>query len=250
MRIHFSARDAAPRWAVTEGLQALGQQEIRVPLFWSRGDLRDRQVADLLNVIERYIAAQSKRIVANQTLQYGWTTLRFVAANAVEGADELQAEELRQPFEHGDPHYVPGVTLAIYLLALQDEAEQRNRLLGESVVTKRAQTAITCNRITPYALQSGHQILAERGSAGNHQYSGWFIGCVEKDHNHNDTDQLLQVHLSHLITSCPALFPYLNAPVKTALVIEPAQVIVFAPDQKEGFPDTVLPLKALPTLEM
>ena len=77
MQIHFSEHQAGQRYAQTEGLQALGQQELAVPLFWQQGDQRDQQIIRLLKVIGQYISDQPKRITAGQTMQYGWSMLRF-----------------------------------------------------------------------------------------------------------------------------------------------------------------------------
>jgi hypothetical protein len=52
MQIRMSAGDALPRRAWTEGLEALGQQELAVMLPWPEGDARDAQIIRLLRFIK------------------------------------------------------------------------------------------------------------------------------------------------------------------------------------------------------
>lgn len=91
MQIRMSTGDALPRRAWTEGLEALGQQELGVTLPWPQGDARDTQITRLLRFIEGYISSQPRRILAGQTMKYGWSRLRFVAD---EQENRLLIEEL------------------------------------------------------------------------------------------------------------------------------------------------------------
>ena len=50
MQIHFSPKGISPRWAWTQGLSTLGQQEVTVPLPWPSDDPRDQQIIRLLTV--------------------------------------------------------------------------------------------------------------------------------------------------------------------------------------------------------
>jgi hypothetical protein len=152
MQIRMSAGAGLPRLAWTEGLEALGQQELVVTLPWPEGDVRDEQIKRLLQFIEVYISGQPKLILAGQTMEYGWTLLHFVTDEQRVG--RLIIEELRDPYTFGEPEYVPGVTRAIALKAVQDEALRRNRITGDAQFPHRARTAIVCNRVTPETIGS------------------------------------------------------------------------------------------------
>ena len=78
MHIHFRSTRHHKRWAWTEGLCTLGQQEIAVLVSWPEHDPRDRLLIDLLSFLESYLLSQPKRILTEQTLRYGWTMLCFV----------------------------------------------------------------------------------------------------------------------------------------------------------------------------
>jgi hypothetical protein len=183
-------------------------------------------------------------------MHYGWTTLRFVPASRDESGAMLQIEEIQHPFSHDNPQYIPGAVQAIHLQALQEAALQRNRVTGVSTTPHNSHTAIVCRRITPETIQTLRPLHIERNNAPEKRYSGWFIGCMGQEHNHDNPDELGLIHLLHLVANCPALFPYLSSPVGTALMLEETQVIFFGPDQQEGHVDPVPPIAVLPTLDL
>lgn len=247
MQVYFSEDQTGQRYAQTEGLQTRGQQELAVPLFWQQGDQRDQQIIRLLKVIGQYIYDQPKRITAGQTMQYGWSMLRFVPDQQHGLRQEtLLIEELQRPFGHGDSRYVPGAAQAIHLLWLQEEAIRRNRITGESEPSHRSHLAIVCSRVTPETTWTLRPLCAERLWQPDNRYSGWFIGCSDKRHDHNNPDELAPIHLLHLLEGLPAIFPYLLMPVGTALFFEAQQVIIFGPGEQEGHVDTEPPATTLP----
>src|SRR5215469_5483459 len=79
IQIHIHHMENGERWAWTEGLQTLGQQEISVPVSWPEGDSFDSLLIHFLRFIEQYIKEQPRRILPGQTFQYGWMQLRFVS---------------------------------------------------------------------------------------------------------------------------------------------------------------------------
>jgi hypothetical protein len=162
----------------------------------------------------------------------------------------LQIEEIQQPFSHDNPQYIPGAVQAIHLQALQEAALQRNRVTGISIAPHSSHLAIVCRRVTPETIQTLRPLHIERNNILEKRYSGWFIGCMGQEHNHDNPDEVLLIHLHHLVAKCPALFPYLSSPVGTALMLEDVQVIFFGPGQRQGHPDPALPLAALPTLDL
>src|SRR5260370_1654932 len=83
MQIHFRGAENQLRWAWTDGLRTLGQREIAVMVPWPEHDSRDRLITHLLRFLENYLISQPKRILPEQTLRYGWTTLRFVVMSTI-----------------------------------------------------------------------------------------------------------------------------------------------------------------------
>jgi hypothetical protein len=241
MQVRIS-RGKPPRWIWTEGLNALGQQEFAVPVPWPEDNARDKEVVWLLRFIEQYVERQQQRVIAGQTMEYGWSRLRFVAA---EQGQRLLIEELRDDAA-GEPVYVPGVARSVALRRVQDEVMRRNGVTGETEYPQRSKTAIVCNRVTPETIGWLRPLEAHRLRAPEGHFSGWFVGCAQHGHDHNDPEHLEQVHLLHLVESFPGLFPYLALPVQTALLFEATQVVVFRPGEQEGFVDPAPLLAALP----
>jgi hypothetical protein len=237
MQIYFSSAENQVRWAWTEGLRTLGQREIAVMVPWPESDPRDRLISDLLRFLENYLTDQPKRILPGQTLRYGWTMLRFVEDErnlSGAGIDALLIEEMQHPFSLNEPSYVPGVAHTISLLQLQHEAMRRNRVTGDSMYPSPSQIAIICTRVTPETVQRLRPLMAHRAWQPDARESGWFIGCCDRKHNHDDPDELATVHLLHLVKQFPGLFPYVAMPVGYQLLFEKSQAVIFHPGEEHG----------------
>ncbi len=249
MQIHFQKVKDQSRWAWTEGLRALGQREIAVMLPWLEHDPRDRLIPDLLRFLESYLRSQSKRILPGQTLRYGWTLLRFMSDDhhlSGVGPDALVIFEMKDPFAQEEPFYVPGVAHTLALFQLQQEAIRRNRITGDAIHPSRLERALVCRHVTPEALGHLRPLMAHRAWPPTPGESGWFVGCCDQEHDHNDPAELATVHLLHLVERFPGLFPYVAMPVGTALLFEVNQVIIFRPDEPEGQVDPGKLLSSLP----
>lgn len=237
MQIHSRHGENQERWVWTEGLQTIGQQEVAVNVSWSEDDPRDILVTYFLQFLERYLNGQAKRILSEQTLRYGWSLLRFVRDEQNKcgiGSDTLLVEEMQSPLTQENPSYVPGIAHTLALLQLQNEALRRNGITGTAVHPSYSQLAIICSRITPETLPVLRPLKAERAWEPNTRESGWFIGCCDQKHEHDNSDELTVVHLLHLVERFPGLFPYLAMPVGTLVVFEESQAIIFRPGEQEG----------------
>lgn len=249
IEIKFSSAEKQPRRAWTDGLHASGQQEISVAVPWSEQDPRDKFIIRLFRFLEDYLASQPKRILPDQTLRYGWTTLRFVNDEHNQsgaGVDTLLIEELLYPFAPGTQSYIPGISRTMALLQLQEEAILRNRIIGDAIYPHHSQYALTCTRIASATIHRFRPLMFQRTRQPDTQYSGWSIGCCEQDHDHDNPDELAVVHLHHLVKLFPGLFPYLAMPVDTAVLFEETQTIVFRPGEENGYPDSAELLASLP----
>jgi hypothetical protein len=249
MQIHFRGTENQLRWAWTDGLRTLGQREIAVMVPWPEHDSRDMLITHLLRFLENYLISQPKRILPEQTLRYGWTTLRFVGDEhplSGAGTDVLMIEEMQPPFSQDDPSYVPGVAHTIALLQLQHEAMRRNGITGDAMYPHHTQYALVCTRVTPETVHLLRPLMVHRLWQPNVQESGWFIGCCSQDHDHDNPDELAMIHLHHLMGQFPGLFPYLAMPVGTALLFEQSQVIIFRPSEENGQVDPGGLLSSLP----
>ena len=249
MQIHFCHAENQLRWAWTDGLQTLGQQEIAVLVPWPEHDLRDGLVTHLLRFLENYLVSQPGRILPEQTLRYGWSMLRFVSDehdHSGTGPGALLIEEKQHPFSQNDPSYAPGVARTMALLQFQHEAMRRNRVTGDATYPSPQQLALVCTRVTPETVQHLRPLMAHRAWQPTPRESGWFIGCCDHDHDHDHPDALATIHLHHLVERFPGLFPYIAMPVGIQLLFEEKRAIIFHPGEEDGQVDPESLLSSLP----
>lgn len=193
MLIHFRDAENQSCWVWTDGLQRLGQREIAVKVPWPEQDSRNRLIRNLLRFIETYLRDQSKQILPEQTIRYGWTTLQFRLDEqnmSGAGTEVLLIEELEHPFAIHDASYVLGVAHIVALMQGQEEAMQRSRITGDVIYSHRSQFALVCRHITPETIQLVRPFMAHRAWQSETQDSGWFIGCCSSDHDHNNSKEL------------------------------------------------------------
>jgi len=244
MQVCFTSNGDGVRWAWTEGMRASEskQAELGAPLSWMAEERRDAQVERLLAFLHRYVARHGKPILASQTLRYGWTLLRAELGQPdLDRADErLKLQELADPFAEHDTSFVDGVACAIGLLAIQEEAIARNRLTGAAEHPHRGDTILICSRVDP---SGGTPLTLTRQALTDRQfhYCGWFAGCQDHAHHHDDPDQLHGVHLLHLVARYTWIFPYLGMPTGTTITLDGASVVVFRPDERRGHVDEATP---------
>lgn len=219
---------------VTIGLAALGgQQECAVALT---EDLSQAEAEHVLNFIADYITRLHQTIHAGDTMRYGWSTLRFVAEP---GSGVLVLEELEMPLDDRNDCYIPGAARAVSLVRYQDETTQR---LGSPVVAHhphRSERVVICCRLAP-ASTWPVLVMDRLDRDPGADYSGWFAGCGDPSHSHDDLAELSAAHLVHLVQHEPRLLPYLALPEGTRLVFEASRVIIFPPNQDEGIEDMPL----------
>lgn len=249
MQLHFCQDENQVRWAYSDGLRTLGQRELAVQISWPEHDPRENLLIDLLKFLENYVRSQPKRLLPGQTLRYGWTMLHFVSDEhqwSGAGPDALFIEEQQRPFAPNDPSYVAGVARTLSLLQLQNEAIRRNRVTGNSAPPSPSQIAITCTRVTPRTITYLRPLMAYRSGEPTPRSSGWFIGCCDHEHDHNNPAELATIHLHHLVGSFPGFFPYIAMPVGFQILFEDHQAVIFHPDEQYGQPDPEGLLDTLP----
>jgi hypothetical protein len=240
MSVRFETTNGASRWALTEGVAALGQAEIAVPINWTEDEGRDQQVVRLLMFIEAYINQQSRRILAGEVLTYGWTTLQFRHEGEIPDSAEnerLIVHELHDSLGSDDSGYVAGVDEAIALVEAQERALRRNRITGVAEHPHRMHSAIVCSEVTRRSGELVEPLMLERTERVGPRDSGWVLRCVSQTHNHDDPAELHSVHLLHVVNLWPVTFAYLAMPMGTAVMLSEREVVVFPPGQNDGVPD-------------
>lgn len=247
MQIHFSAGEQ-PRWAWTDGLFDAGQQDIALPLPWPLDDWRDRQAANLLGFIGTYVNGQSRRILAGQTLRYGWTLLRFRESAPEDReaiAGRLVIQELRDPLHDTEPAFEDGARRAVELVAAQGNVFAHYHITADAEYPFRSQFVLLCDRVPPLASTFPQPLYAERLWEPDAEDSGWFVACTDPDHNHDSANTLGRVHLLHLVERFPHIFPYLALPTASTLVFDGDTSAVYLPGADEGYEDDTDPFTGI-----
>jgi hypothetical protein len=235
MQIRFETREDGLRGAVTEGLLAMGQAEIVLPLV---GGVSDEAATRVLRYIGDYVAASGQHILPDETMRYGWSTLRFTAVNT-EGT-LLAIEELAFPYSATDEEYTLGSAQAIAILQEQDNAVARNGMASVAHHPHRSELAVICRYLSPN--QPRRVMVFDRLRSRAPNDSGWFVGCGRPDHDHNDLKELARMHLVYLAELDPKIVYYLAMPEDTRIVFDRGKVIVFAPGEQDGRLDDAIAL--------
>ncbi|MBF6592762.1 MAG: hypothetical protein IVW57_19800, partial [Ktedonobacterales bacterium] len=175
MQFRFEQGPQGQRRAITQGMAEMGQPEFALDITER---VPDDAATQVLRYITDYIATSGQRIMPDETMRYGWSTLRFVA-----DGDRLAIEELANPFATGADLYIRGAARAIAILTQQDSAVQRNGVPLAGHHPHRSELAVICRRLapgTPRRIMVFDRLKTQRADD-----SGWFIGCGNQAHDHN-----------------------------------------------------------------
>jgi hypothetical protein len=247
-----SARYDGTLWMWTSGLADLGQNEIATPLR-EEGGWRAEYCEQLLAYIERYIASQPKRVSARQTMTYGWNILRYresQPSDAPSVAGKLIIQEVDDAWETDQPSYQDGCDESLRLKRIQDRVIMRHHISGDAYYPNRRHFAVTCSNVSsqlPASFFMERLPLGENEDSG--EYTKWFIGCVDRSHDHNRPENLHRLHLSHIVEQRHEVFPYLALPHGSAVMYEPDKVIVFAPGAQHGHAEYADPFTDLDDMQ-
>ena len=226
MQIRIETSASGKRRGVTSGLAAMGQAELALEMTASAPDAAAERV---LHYVADYIAASGQHILAGETMRYGWSTIRFAPTASPE---LLNVEELASPFAPGAESYITGAAQAIGILGAQDDTVRRNGVAVPSHHPHRSELAVICRRLRPNTPPK--VMVFDRLKATRQDDSGWFVGCGNPSHDHNDFSELSRLHLVYIATLDPKIVYYLAMPEETRVVFDHGQVIVFAPGEQDG----------------
>jgi hypothetical protein len=228
MQIRYERSAAGENRAVTSGLHEFGQKEFAL---LQTANLTEDGASRILKYIGDYVTASQKTIKTGETMRYGWSTIRFTPSS---DGMYLSIEELANPFSPTSERYVLGAATALTILQEQDNTVRRNS--GKSIGhhPHRSELAVICRHVTP----KSQLLVFDRLKSTRQDDSGWFVGCGNPNHDHNNVDELGRMHLVHLADVNPKIVAYLAMPEDSRVVFDDGRIIVFAPGQDEGRDDT------------
>jgi hypothetical protein len=166
----------------------------------------------LIRYLEESVA-QGTRYVPGQTVQLGWTILEVRDLGDL-GGNRLALFE--PDMEHMPIHFVNSVTRCLVHLRVQKDVVE-SVLPAESLAfPSQLHAGLRCSR-----LRSGAGMIMSRSQPDTDEksVSGWFAGCDDDGHDHNDPKSLQYVSLYEMAKDCPGVIPYLALPPGSGLVI-------------------------------
>jgi hypothetical protein len=162
----------------------------------------------LVNWLEQSVA-EGERYAPEQTCQIGWMVTKV-------GLGEDGLLTLWEPDLRAMPVvWVESVSSTLAHLRLQKDVVES--VLAASALTfpSMRQSAIICTR-----LGNRDHLVLER-TQPKAADSGWFFGCRDKDHDHNDATELRCVSLYEAAVSyAPQIIPYLALPPGVLIALE------------------------------
>jgi hypothetical protein len=227
MDIRFEVTPGGDRRALTVGLRDMGQSEFALVLT---NRVSEEAARRILTYIGTYVKTSHQRINVGETMRYGWSTLRFSLSS---DGECLIIEELEMPYAARCSTYVIGASRALNILIEQDRTVHRNKIKEIGHHPHRSEMAIICRKVNPYS----KVMVFDRLVTNRQDDSGWFIGCGDSSHNHDDVNELGRINLVHIVEANNRIVRYLAMPVDTRVVFDDDQAIVFPPAQEEGHPD-------------
>jgi hypothetical protein len=148
-----------------------------------------------------------------QTIQLGWMILQVVSQ--ADGSLELhEPDGLVIPIR-----FKPNITLAVSHMMWQlwhadSYAIPRDTLDIPSILT----SAIVCS-----AYSGSDGLLLTRAEKSDEMDSGWFIGCTDPLHDHNDVANLKRESLYQTFIHRPGIAPWMTFPTGSSVLLKPDQ---------------------------
>ncbi len=218
------------------GLEPIGQAEVGARVSAARDHETDHHVMGVLDFIAKYVISSQARITAQQTMEYGWTMLKFF--------DHRPA--MLEIYEHSDPlggeaeaEWIAGLALALALQRAQDDAMRRNRLTGTAEHPNRGHSAVICSHL--FELAGQHALRMDRTVSLGKRHSGWSLVCTDQQAHHSSAATLQSHHLAHVALRFPFIVPYTCMPVGSMVVFDGAGAIVWGVGAERGARDPADP---------
>ncbi len=152
---------------------------------------------------------EGRRFESGQTCQVGWLVLE-VRLNS-DGTFSLWEPDLQaMPIV-----WKESVSTTLMHLRIQKDVVESVLSASELSFPSMRQSAIICSR-----LKKSKSLVLERSQPKGHA-SGWYFGCRDADHNHNDVSNLQCVSLYEAVVECaPQVVPYLALPDGTLVCVD------------------------------
>jgi hypothetical protein len=167
-------------------------------------EVPDSHLRELAQTIEEMVAAGSV-FRPKQTFQVGWIVTQIASFDATQ-LTLVEPDMKSMPIR-----WVPGVTETLRQKMVQVFALDSFSLRDEMTMATALQSMVVC---TEYTAPEFFMVRSEPD--GND--SGWFVGCLGQDHDHNDAENLRCLSLYEASLHQRGIQNFLLFPVGTTVV--------------------------------
>ena len=166
----------------------------------------ENDVKTLLEYLEKSVE-KGTIFKRKETIQFGWMILLI---------DEYSNQflSLFEPDMKTFPiKWKRSVTQTLLQARIQKDTADSLGLLNEINFPYILQSAIICNN-----LENSNGFFLERFEPESND-SGWFVGCMDSNHDHNNHLNLVRISLYKMLCSYPNLIMYFALPPDTSITI-------------------------------
>jgi hypothetical protein len=167
----------------------------------------DIYLHEMADTIEQLVAA-GERFKLNETFQIGWMLTR------VESYSASQLTLVEPDMKSFPIKWVSGITNTLRQKMMQvfmlDSIALRDQMNVPSIL----QSLIAC---TDY---SGPNFFMSRSDPTNERDSGWFVGCRDTEHDHNDPQNLCCVSIYEAFLNQPRIQNFITFPKDVIVVMD------------------------------
>jgi hypothetical protein len=175
-------------------------------LNYDESIIHENDVKMILEYLEQSVAKGIK-FKKKETIQFGWMILLI---------DEYSNKllSLFEPDMKTFPiKWIRSVTNTLTQTRIQKDTADSLGLINEINFPNILQSAIICNN-----LGNSNEIFLERCEPNNND-SGWFVGCMDSNHDHNNHLNLIRISLYKILCGYPNLIMYFALPPDTSITI-------------------------------
>lgn len=152
--------------------------------------------------------ASGTRYNPGETVQVGWVILK------IESNEERTLSLYEPDFVEIPINFVDSVTQTLVQLRLQKSVAESIGLEDQITFPSLRQSCLICTRV-----KDRGDFMMERFDPSKHD-SGWYMGCVDEDHNHNDPRNLQRVSLYDVTRGMLSCVPFLPLPPKIQVEVK------------------------------
>lgn len=164
----------------------------------------DPDVMWLLGFLTKNVAS-GIQYKPDQLFQIGWMILK------VHSNEEGTLSLFEPDFEDLPIRFIDSVTQTLVHLRLQKSVLESVAMEDSVTFPSLLQSALTCTRSKDRA-----DFLMERFESSAND-SGWYLGCLDNDHDHNDPTNLKRLSLYELACGRPACVPFVALPPQSVV---------------------------------